>query len=196
MNRREPVLFTHWYEVTKWLLARTEKFPKRVRFTFSSRIDNLTSQHFANFYLSGLDHFIKERLRIPGYVRYMDDLILWADEKPTLRDALARVNGYLESELSLRVKHGSVRLAPVSEGLSFLGFRIFPGVIRIQRPGWRRFRRRVADREEKYSQGLMEEERFLRAVDSLSGHLAHARTRNLRARFFAQRPGAEVAPTG
>ena len=47
-------------------------------------IGNLTSQYFANFHLSGLDHFIKERLRIRGYVRYMDDLVLLADEKQPL----------------------------------------------------------------------------------------------------------------
>ncbi|MBK7410377.1 MAG: RNA-directed DNA polymerase [Saprospirales bacterium] len=48
-------------------------------------IGNLTSQYFANHYLSGLDHFIKEGLRIKAYVRYMDDLILWHNDKETLK---------------------------------------------------------------------------------------------------------------
>ena len=34
-------VFVRWVEFVKWLLPTTEKFPKRVRFTFSSRIDNL-----------------------------------------------------------------------------------------------------------------------------------------------------------
>ena len=38
----EPPLFAHWYELTMWLLRRTEKLPRRIRFTFSNRIDNLT----------------------------------------------------------------------------------------------------------------------------------------------------------
>jgi hypothetical protein len=37
----EPPLFVLWYDFTKWLLNRTEKFPKSVRFSFSGRIDNL-----------------------------------------------------------------------------------------------------------------------------------------------------------
>lgn len=37
----EPTLFTSWYDTAKWVLNRTEKFPKKVRFTFSSRIDDL-----------------------------------------------------------------------------------------------------------------------------------------------------------
>ncbi|MBP5673741.1 MAG: hypothetical protein J6X49_15240 [Victivallales bacterium] len=40
-------------------------------------IGNLTSQHFANMYLGVLDHQLKEVWKVPGYVRYMDDFILF-----------------------------------------------------------------------------------------------------------------------
>jgi hypothetical protein len=36
-----PTLFVHWESFLNWLLDRTEKFPKRLRFTLTSRIDNL-----------------------------------------------------------------------------------------------------------------------------------------------------------
>ena len=39
-------------------------------------IGSLMSQHFANLYLGWLDRFVKESLRIPGYVRYMDDFVV------------------------------------------------------------------------------------------------------------------------
>jgi len=80
-------------------------------------IGNLTSQYFANFHLSGLDHFIKEYLRIEGYVRYMDDLVLFADEKDTLRQALNHIEQYLERTLCLKLKQESTLMAPVSQGL-------------------------------------------------------------------------------
>ncbi len=38
---KEPSLFVLWYEFLDWLLDRTEKFPKKARFTFTHRIDNL-----------------------------------------------------------------------------------------------------------------------------------------------------------
>ena len=38
----EPPLFILWYDFSKWLLNKTEKFPKKVRFTFSNRINNMT----------------------------------------------------------------------------------------------------------------------------------------------------------
>jgi len=37
----EPVILTRWLQFLEWLLPTTEKFPKRVRFTFADRIDNL-----------------------------------------------------------------------------------------------------------------------------------------------------------
>jgi RNA-directed DNA polymerase len=152
-------------------------------------IGNLTSQHFANFYLSGLDHFVKERLRIEGYVRYMDDLVLWADEKDTLWDAAARIEAYLETKLFLKVKPGALCVAPVSQGLPFLGFRIFPGVIRIARPGWRRFRRKVQSRNNGLAKRAIDSEQWTRSMASLLGYMQQADTRNLRASLF-KRPGA------
>jgi retron-type reverse transcriptase len=47
-------------------------------------IGNLTSQFFANIYLNGFDHFIKEDLQAKKYVRYVDDFALFADDKEFL----------------------------------------------------------------------------------------------------------------
>jgi RNA-directed DNA polymerase len=157
-------------------------------------IGNLTSQHFANFYLSGLDHFIKEELRIEGYVRYMDDLVLWADEKVTLWDAAHRIEGYLGERLLLQVKSGSLMVAPVHQGLPFLGIRVFPGVVRMARLGWRRFRRKVQARGRALAAGEIDHETWTRSMSSLVGFVKQADTRRLRASFF-NRPGAlEVQP--
>ncbi len=147
-------------------------------------IGNLTSQHFANFYLSDLDHYVKEQLRIEGYIRYMDDSVLFADEKDTLWDAKNRIESYLSCELSLKLKENSVIVAPVSQGLSFLGFRIFPGIIRIQRKGWRRFRRKVLRRNEDLANGMIDIEEWNDSMHSMIGHLKNAATRNLRVAFF------------
>lgn len=147
-------------------------------------IGNLTSQHFANYYLSGLDHFIKEHLRIKGYVRYMDDMVLFADEKDTLWDAARRIEKYLDAELRLTVKDGLILLSPIFQGLPFLGFRIFPNVIRLDRRGWRRFRRKVIARNDMLRNGSLDEDSWARSMTSLVGHTQHANMRNLRASFF------------
>ena len=106
----EPVIFVRWMQFLEWLLPATEKFPKRVRFTF-------------------------------------------ADDKPTLHLWLAQIRGYLHDRLALQLKEPATLLAPVTEGLPFLGFRIYPGLIRLNRRGLRRFRRQVHGWEKAYRAG-------------------------------------------
>jgi len=124
----------------------------------------------------------------------MDDLVLWADEKDTLWDAAARIDAYLEENLHLSIKPGCLYLAPVMQGLPFLGFRIFPRTIRIARQGWRRFRRKVQARSNELVSGAIDRVTWTRSMASLVGYMQQADTRHLRASFF-NRPGAQEAPT-
>ena len=58
-------------------------------------IGNLTSQFLANLYLDDLDHQIKEVLRVPAYLRYVDDLFLLGDTRPGCARSLPTSLGYL-----------------------------------------------------------------------------------------------------
>ncbi len=58
-------------------------------------IGNQTSQFFANVYLDPLDHFVKERLGIKGYVRYVDDFLVFSDDKRRLADMRERIRDFL-----------------------------------------------------------------------------------------------------
>ncbi|NJN98903.1 MAG: hypothetical protein HC875_34820, partial [Anaerolineales bacterium] len=58
-------------------------------------IGNLTSQFWANVYLHPLDMFVKQELRCPAYVRYMDDFVLFSDDKAQLRQWSAAVRDFL-----------------------------------------------------------------------------------------------------
>ena len=154
-------------------------------------IGNLTSQHFANFYLGHADHFIKDELGIRGYLRYMDDMLLFGDDKAELHRVLARVRGYLHDRLRLELKEDAVFLAPVSQGIPFLGFRVFPRLIRLQRAGWTRFKRNVKERERAYREGKLDERGLVQSVQSLLGHIQHAHTLHLRRNFFRAVQGKE-----
>jgi len=148
-------------------------------------IGNLTSQYFANLYLGELDHFVKERLGVKGYVRYMDDGLLFGDEKPALHEHLAATRDFLGDRLKVELKEEAVRLAPVWSGISFLGFRVFPGVIRLCGDKWSRFRRMVREREAAYLAGEIDEEELARSVASMIGHAQHADTLAARRQFFS-----------
>ena len=72
-------------------------------------IGSLTSQHFANFYLGWLDRYVKENLRLGGYVRYMDDMLLWHDDRRRLEEAQRLCSGFAAEKLSLEFKPSDVR---------------------------------------------------------------------------------------
>jgi retron-type reverse transcriptase len=103
-------------------------------------IGNLTSQFWANVHLNGFDHFVKRTLKCPGYVRYVDDLLLFADDKARLW----QWKGELEARLAaLRlVMHAGAQPRPVSEGIPFLGFIVFPQRQRLKRRKGVHFQRR------------------------------------------------------
>ncbi|MCP4379507.1 MAG: RNA-dependent DNA polymerase [bacterium] len=147
-------------------------------------IGALTSQLFANLYLNELDHLLKERLQVTGYLRYMDDFLLFGLNKQRLRDWLVRLRDYLHTTLRLDLKEEALRLLPVSEGIPFLGFRVFPGLIRLDRRQQIRFRRKIRQREQAFREGDIDEETLVRSVNSLIAHIAHADSYRMRRALF------------
>ncbi len=147
-------------------------------------IGNLTSQHFANFYLSELDHYIKERLRVKDYLRYMDDFLIFGDDKGGLRKAISAIRVFLKERLLLELKEESLVLAPVWTGFEFLGFRVFPDLIRVDRKKWARFKRKVRHLESAYLEGEISESEMALRVSSMVSHVSRADTLAARKKFF------------
>lgn len=88
-----------------------------------------TSQWFANWYLEGLDHYIKEQLKAVYYVRYMDDMVIFGPNKRKLHQMRKDIEQYLNVELGLKMKENwQVERFSHSKGgrdLDFMGFRFF-----------------------------------------------------------------------
>ena len=89
---------------------------------------NLVSQHLANFHLGEFDHWLKEDRRIKGYLRYMDDSVLFAERRDDLRGVLADITVFLRRRLRLELKDAT-QLNRCRQGLPFLGFRLFPEAV-------------------------------------------------------------------
>lgn len=105
-------------------------------------IGSLTSQHFANFYLGWFDRFAKESLRVRGYVRFMDDMVLWHDDPTVLKMIRSQCEEFLDETLALDVK--PMILQRTSVGVDFLGCRIWPTHVGLSRRSKRRWQRRVS----------------------------------------------------
>lgn len=83
-----------------------------------------TSQWFSNFYLEGLDHYVKEQLHIKYYVRYVDDMVLIDSNKRKLRRAVAAINEYLHG-IGLKLKDNWQVWRLNSRPIDFVGYRFY-----------------------------------------------------------------------
>lgn len=153
-----------------WAVILRHPFPGQT-FEKGLPIGSLTSQWTANLYLDGLDHRVREVWRMPGYVRYMDDFAVWSDDKDSLRWLRDQAAKWLAEERGLKLKAEATRVAPSAEGLPFLGLRVFPGGLRLQRGRILRLRRLVAARERAWLAGRLDAAGLAVSVQAATGIL-------------------------
>ena len=132
-------------------------------------IGSLTSQWFANLYLDGVDHWLAEERRPGAQIRYMDDIAVWSDSKAVLHALVDDIETRLRDDLRLELKREVTLVAPCSEGMPFLGYRIYPGTLREKGSRVRRRRRLLVRREAAYLRGEITEEKLQACVRSMNG---------------------------
>jgi len=94
-------------------------------------IGNFTSQVFSNFYMSSFDHFVKSKLNVKHYGRYVDDFFLVSNSKEELKENIPKIKHFLREELELELHPKKVYLQNVNKGIEFLGAYIKPWRIYI-----------------------------------------------------------------
>lgn len=152
-------------------------------------IGNLNSQFFANVYLNALDQFVKHELKCRWYLRYCDDFVLLARDRETLEHWRARIGHFLADELGLALNPRRQAIAPIADGVDFLGYIVRAQHLLVRRRvvGHLRQALRKAERRLHVREGGSEGWRFepdmldgLRAsLASYAGHLRWAACRRL-----------------
>ncbi len=146
-------------------------------------IGNLTSQILANLYLNDLDHYIKETLRAKAYLRYVDDMVILANDKADLY-ALKRLIETRLAEDRLRIHPRKAHVSPTRAGLNLLGYLVYPRYRRLRADNGHRFARRLRRFAQAYGAGAMTWDELNSSVRSWVGHAKHADTRGLRKAIF------------
>lgn len=123
-------------------------------------IGNLMSQIFANFYLNELDQFCKRVLGIEDYIRYMDDGLILSEDKEELRKWEEAIRAFLKEQLHLDL-NSKTCIRPVSQGIEFIGYRIWPGYTTVRKSSSKHMKRYLVKIESDYRNGdvTMEEAR-------------------------------------
>ncbi len=138
-------------------------------------IGTLTSQHFANFYLDGLDRFLLEALRAKAHVRYMDDILWWCESKEQAKAQLDAVRVFAKEHRALTVKHNP-QINRSARGVTFCGFRILPGALRLSRRRRECYHRGRAKWESAWLRGQISELDLQRAYAAVHSTVAHGDT--------------------
>lgn len=89
-------------------------------------IGNLSSQFFANVYLDALDQFVKHRIGVRHYVRYVDDFVLLHESPQWLNAAHDEIEAFLPERLHARLNPKKTILQLVDRGIDFVGHVIKP----------------------------------------------------------------------
>lgn len=148
-------------------------------------IGNLTSQFWANIYLNELDQFVKHSLRCTGYVRYVDDFLLFADDTKTLHQWRSAIITFLRS-LRLTVHENRAQPRPVYNGIPFLGFTVYPDYRRLKRSKGIAYRRRLKTLYQRYLAGEITSEEGRASVMAWLGHVQHGDTWGLRRKMLQE----------
>ena len=142
-------------------------------------IGNLTSQFWANCYLNEFDHFVTRELRCPAYLRYMDDFLLFGDDKASLQRWRAAIITRL-CDLRLELHEAQAQARPVSEGISFLGFVVFPTHRRLKRRRGIAYQRKLRQLVAAYHRHDASRQDIERSLHGWINHVRYADTWGLR----------------
>ena len=141
-------------------------------------IGNMTSQIMAVFYLNELDHFIKEKLHIKYYIRYMDDGLLLSSDKKYLKYCLKKIEEMV-SKYKLKLNKKTKIINVSKEGIDFLGFRFYIWnnkiIMKVRKDTKKRFKRKMRV----IKMGKVDERKALQIINSYKGHLKWGNCYNL-----------------
>jgi len=142
-------------------------------------IGNLTSQFWANVYLDQLDQFVKRELKCQAYIRYVDDFVLFSDNKNLLsiwrKKLIEKV-----AELRLTLHEACAQIFPTVTGIPFLGFRLYPEHRLLKTRKAIYFRRKLQGLLEDYSNAHVGFEKLNQIIQSWIHYVSYGDTWGLR----------------
>lgn len=147
-------------------------------------IGNLTSQYFANLYLSDLDHRVKEEWKADVYIRYMDDILIAGNDREALKQCVGLMTDYSAKELKLTFKPPIFRKS--ADGQVFLGYRVLPYHCKLSGRSKKRFRSKLLRYDRLLAEGKWSECQYQEHILPLLSFALHSESKLFRASCMAK----------
>lgn len=173
------------YYKDKDFLKLTEKFikftPEGVYcedFGLGIPIGNYTSQFFANIYMNELDQYIKHELRVKYYIRFMDDGVLVVESKEKAKEVYNFIEKFVNEKLNLKLNKKSSYF-PLSCGVIFCGYSVYPTHILVKSNNIRRMKKRIKKWNRAWEYRDYDFDKWRQSFNSWKGYANYANSYNL-----------------
>jgi len=153
-------------------------------------LGNQTSQWFALYYLDMIDRYIKEKLMIKYYVRYMDDFVLLHHDKDYLKKCLIKIQQICQDSLKIELNH-KTQIFPVKNGVEYLGWHFYltttgKVILKLKSTNKRRLKRRIKLLQKNYKNRMINFDDVKRSLVSTNGHLILGHTYRFRTKLYRE----------
>lgn len=138
---------------------------------------------FANIYLNEVDQFIKHKLHIKYYCRYLDDSIVIVKTKKEAIYALEQIKEFLQYNLKLELNK-KTQIFKSKQGVNFCGYKINEYRLKIRDKGKRKLKKKVKKLEELVRQGKITSKEAHRYLSGHMGYIKLANVKNLTEKLF------------
>jgi len=160
-----------------WLIAKVLKnFDDKKK---GMPLGNMTSQFFANLYLNDLDQFVKRKLKMRYYIRYVDDFIILHESKEVLKNCRDKIEKYLKN-LRLELHPDKSKIYSLYKGVDFLGFKTFYYHRIARKRNIKGFKKKLITLKIKHKEGSINYNKFMESVCGWFAYVMWGNTYKLR----------------
>ena len=138
---------------------------------------------FANIYLNEVDQYIKHKLKVRYYCRYLDDSIVIVKTKKEAKEILEKIKKYLKENLELKLNQ-KTQIFKNKQGVNFCGYKINEYRMKLRDKGKRKLKKKVKKLKEEIKKGNLTSKQAKKYLAGHLGYIKYANNYNLLNKIF------------
>ncbi len=146
-------------------------------------IGNLTSQIFANIYYNEADQFIKNKLKVKYYYRYMDDSVILMQNKEDIKKVKQEIEDFIRDELYLKF-NSKTNIFKSQQGVNFCGYKINEYRMKLRVKGKKHIKKAIKKLKLKIKNGELSSKEAKKYLCGYFGYMKYANVHNFKKLYF------------
>lgn len=138
---------------------------------------------FANIYLNEVDQYIKHKLKIKNYSRYLDDSVILVKTKKEAKEALIKVRKFLKENLELELNQ-KTQIFKSTQGVNYCGYKINEYRLKIRDKGKRKLKKKIKKLKYEVRTGKLTSKEAHKYLAGHMGYIKIANVKNLTDKLF------------